>query len=79
MFKTVNNLVPEYLSDKFARVNSIHRHNFRGAQHKLFIPRSNTEARKKNFRCGGGVTLNCLSAEPKQATTLDCFYSVIVC
>ena len=27
MFKTVNNLVPEYLSDKFASINTIHRHN----------------------------------------------------
>ena len=31
MFKTVNNLVPEHLSDKFASVNTIHRHNLRGA------------------------------------------------
>ena len=27
MFKTVNNLVSEYLSDKFASTNTIHRHN----------------------------------------------------
>ena len=39
MFKTVNNLVPEYVCDKFASVNTIHRHNLRGAQHNLFIPR----------------------------------------
>ena len=30
MFKTANNLVPEYLSDKFTSVNTIHRHNLRG-------------------------------------------------
>ena len=34
MFKTANNLVPEYLSDKFTSVNTIHRHNLQGAQHK---------------------------------------------
>ena len=44
MSKNANNLVPDYLSDKFTSVNTIHRHNIRGAQHHLFIPRSNTEA-----------------------------------
>ena len=78
MFKTVNNLVPEYLSDKFASINTIHRHNLRGAQHNLFIPRPNTEALKKRFRYRGAVTWNSLSAEAKQATTLNCFYSAIV-
>ena len=78
MFKTVNNLVPEYLSDKFASINTIHRHNLRGAQHNLFIPRPNTEALKKSFRYRGAVTWNSLSAEAKQATTLNCFYSATV-
>ena len=78
MFKTVNNLVPEYLSDKFASVNTIHRHNLRGAQHNLFIPRPNTEALKKSFRYRGAVTWNSLSAEAKQATTLNSFYFAIV-
>ena len=71
MFKTVNNLVPEYVCDKFASVNTIHRHN-------LFIPRPNTEALKKSFRYRGAVTWNSLSAEAKQATTLNSFYSAIV-
>ena len=65
MFKTVNNLVPEYLSDKFASINTIHRHNLRGAQHNLFIPRQNTETLKKSFRYRGAVTWNSLSAEAK--------------
>ena len=68
MFKTVNHLLPEYLSDKFANVNTILRHNLRGAQFNLFIPRPNTEAPKKNFRYRGTVTWNRLSAEAKQAT-----------
>ena len=78
MFKTVNNLVPKYLSDKFASVNTIHRHDLRGAQHNLFIPRPNTEALKKRFRYRGAVTWNSLSAGTKQATTLNSFYSAIV-
>ena len=39
MFKTVNNLVPEYLADKFASISIIHRHNLRGAQHNLRLRR----------------------------------------
>jgi len=68
MFKAVNNLVPEYLSDKFASVNTIQRHNLRAAQHNLLIPRPNTEVLKKRFRYRGA----------KQATTLNSFYSAIV-
>ena len=79
MFKTGNNPVPEYLSDKFTSVNTIHRHNLRGAQHNLFILRANTEALKKRFRYRGAVTWNNLSVEAKQATTLNSFYSAIVC
>ena len=79
MFKTANNLVPEYLSDKFTSVNTIHRHNLRGAQHNLFIPRPNTEALKKSFRYRGALTWNDLSVEAKQATTLNNFYSAIEC
>ena len=74
MFKTVNNLVPEYLSNKFASINTIHKHNLRGAQHNLFIPRPNTEALKKSFRYRGAVTWNSLLAEAKQATTLNCVF-----
>ena len=49
-----------------------------GAQHNLFIPRPNTEALKKSFRYRGAVTWNSLSAEAKQATTLNSFYSATV-
>ena len=54
------------------------KHNLRDAQHNLFIPRPNTEALKKSFRYRGAVTWHSLSAEAKQATTLNSFYSAIV-
>jgi len=78
MFITANNLVLEYLSDKFTSVNTIHRHNLRCAQHNPFIPRLNTEALKKSFSYRGAVKWNSLSVEVKQATTLNSFYSAIV-
>ena len=79
MFKTANKRVPEYLSDKFTSVNTIHRYNLRSAQHNLFVPRPNTEALKESFRYRCAVTWNSLSVEAKQATPLNSFYSAIVC
>ena len=37
-----------------------------------------TEALKKSFRYRGAVTWNSLSAEAKQTTTLNSFYSAIL-
>ena len=74
----MKSLTTLYLSDKFTSVNTIHRHNLRGAQHNLFIPRPNTEALKRSFRYRGAVTWKSLSVEAKQATTLNSFYSAIV-
>ena len=68
--EVLSNLVPEYLSDKFAGINTIHRHNLRGGQNNLFIPRPNTEALKKSFRYRGAVTWNSLSAEAKSRPLL---------
>ena len=77
MFKIANDLVPEYLSDKFTSVNTIHRHNLQGAQHSLIIPRPTTKALKKSCHYRGALTWNSLSVEAKQATTLNSFYSAI--
>ena len=52
MFKTMNNQVPEYISEKFVLRNSIHNHNLRGSEHNIFIPRPNTEGLKKRFLTG---------------------------
>ena len=76
MLKTVNNLVPEYLSDKFpsagaqASVNTMHWHNLRGAQHNLFIPGPNTEALKISFRYRGAVTWNSLVCQRRLSRPL---------
>ena len=70
----LKNLVPEYVSEKFASVNTIHIHNLRGAQNNLFIPRPKTVALKKSFRHRGVVTLNSLVPdEARQATTYIVF------
>ena len=77
MFITVNGLAPDYPSKKFIPVNTIHKHNVRGSQHNLFIPRSNNEALKKSFRYWGPIIWHSLSDKAKQATCLTSFYSNI--
>ena len=82
MFKTANNLVPEYLSNKLTSIPSIdipnsQYPNLRGTQHNLFTPRPNTEALRKSFRYRGAVTWNSLSVEATQATTLNSFYPLL--
>ena len=37
MYKTANNMVPSYLTDKFIRTSSVHEYNLRGANHKFFF------------------------------------------
>ena len=53
MYKTVNNMVPSYLSGKFTSTSMIHEHSLRGSNHKLFVPRPLTESLKKNFSYTG--------------------------
>ena len=76
MFKTMNNEVLEYISEKFVLRNSIHNHNLRGSKHNIFIPRPNTEALKKAFSYRGAISWNGLSAEAKQATSFARFNSL---
>ena len=77
MFKAVNKQLPEYISENFTNVNTIHRHNLRGSEHNLFIPRPSTEALKKSFQYRGAVLWNGLSVKAKQAPSLNAFHNNI--
>ena len=37
MYKTANNMVPSYLTDKFIRTSSVHEYNLRGANHNFLF------------------------------------------
>ena len=58
MYKTVNGMVPNYLSNKFSPISTVHEHNLRGSNHKLFVPRPLTESLKKSFSCRGASLWN---------------------
>ena len=53
MYKTINKMVPDYLSSKFTPTNVIHSHNRRHSDSKLFVPRPLTESLKKSFTYRG--------------------------
>ena len=70
MFKTMNKMVPDYLSDKFTSVNLVHNHNLRGSSSKQFVPRPQTEALKKSFTYRGTVLWNSLPVEAINAKSI---------
>jgi hypothetical protein len=39
MYKTINKMVPDYLSSKFTPTNVIHSYNLRHSDSKLFVPK----------------------------------------
>ena len=58
MYKTVNGMVPNYLSNRFSPISTVHEHNLRGSNHKLFVPRPLTESLKKSFSYRGATLWN---------------------
>ena len=48
-FKTMNNLVPAYLTKKFTWLNNVHWHKLRTSDYNGFVSRANTEAYKRSF------------------------------
>ena len=77
MYKTVNNMVPSYLSGKFTSTSMIHEHSLRGSNHKLFVPRPLTESLKKSFSYRGTTLWNDIPVELASVQSLAEFKSKI--
>ena len=77
MYKTVNNMVPSYLSGKFTSTSMIHEHSLRGSNHKLFVPRPLTESLKKSFSYRGATLWNDIPVELTSVQSLAEFKSKI--
>ena len=77
MYKTVNNMVPSYLSGKFTSTSMIHEHSLRGSNHKLFVPRPLTESLKKSFSYRGATLWNDIPVELTRVQSLAEFKSKI--
>ena len=78
MYKTANNMVPSYLTDKFIRTSSVHEYNLRGANHKFFVPRPLSEYRKKSFSYRGAILWNNMPVQISSAQSLSEFMSLIL-
>ena len=77
MYKTVNNMVPSYLSGKFTSTSMIHEHSLRGSNHKLFVPRPLTESLKKSFSYRGAPLWNDIPVELTRVQSVAEFKSKI--
>jgi hypothetical protein len=78
MYKTINKMVPDYLSSKFTPTNVIHSYNLRHSDSKLFVPRPLTESFKKSFTYRGTVLWNRLPDEAVNATSVANFKNIII-
>ena len=70
-------MVPNYLSNKFSQIFSVHEHNLRGSNYKLFAPRPLTESLKKSFSYRGAILWNDIPVAHARAQSVPEFNSKI--
>ena len=58
MYKSINNLAPERLSNLFQNSNTIYDYDLRGSSSRLCLPRPKTEFMKKSFSYNGAYIWN---------------------
>lgn len=76
MFKTLNDLAPDYISSKFIDRSKVNKYNLRNTEHKLALPLPRTNYAKKSFSYSGGFLWNSLPNEVRTATTIKSFKSL---
>ena len=70
-------MVPNYLSNMFSPICTVHEHNLRGSYHKLFVPRPLTKTLKKSFSYRGASLWNDIPVAHSRAQTVAEFNSKI--
>ena len=73
VYKSLHELAPEYLCSLFTRNSQCPSHSFHNTKSDPRLPRKNTKNGQKIFSCRGAKLWNSLSAESKQASTLNSF------
>ncbi len=76
VFKCLNNLVPEYLSEHFTRNCNIHSYNTR-RKNDLHAIKPNLSLGKRSFKYSGSLLYNTLPSEIKNAVSLPNFKNLI--
>ena len=70
VYKSLNGLVPEYLSSKFVKRNET-RYSLRDSVNKLFVPFPRTNFMKNSFSYSGAVLWNSLPCDVREAKSLS--------
>ena len=77
VYKSLNGLVPEYLSSKFVKRNET-RYSLRDSvNYKLFVPFPRTNFMKNSFTNGGAVLWNSLPCHVREAKSLSQFKRLV--
>ena len=77
VFKSVNELVPQYLSDLFVANSTISSDNLRRTATDLRLPKKMSSKGQKSFSYRGVATWNSLTVESNRASNLANFKSSI--
>ena len=72
VYKCLNNLVPQYLSDYFSRNHSFHSYNTRRRE-DIHPSRPKLSLRKRTFRYSGAILFNSLPETYKRTASLEAF------
>ena len=73
VYKSLNDLAPEYLKEIFSSNRSSTNYNLRNNTNMLHVPKANTELFKKSLTFSGAKTWNMLSDNVRTATSLTDF------
>ena len=76
VYKCLNNLVPQYLSDYFTRNYNVHSYNTR-RKTDLHLPKVKLSLAKKTFRYSGSALFNVLPRSMQKAESLSSFKILI--
>ena len=72
VYKCLNNLVPQYLSDYFSRNHSFHSYNTRRRE-DIHPSRPKLSLGKRTFRYSGAILFNSLPETYKRTASLEAF------
>ena len=75
VYKSLNNLGPDYLRAKFVDRENVTSYTLRDTTNKLAVPKPHTNYLKKSFSYSGATLWNSLPKELRQAKSLEIFKS----
>ena len=77
VFKSLNGLTPEYLSELFANCSDVTEDLLRDSVNKLAVPSPRTNFLKNSFSYSGAVLWNSLPSDLRQAESFSDFSDLL--